>query len=526
MEVADGGERHMIDHSDSTDRPIERRRSWAVIAGVAATVFFAFVVVAAAAAYQTVRTAAETAAPDASLKTAAPIAAPVEGVASAEILSKAFSNVAKAVGPAVVHLNVVEKAQQQSGRNLDLGFGFQFPDPFGGRAVPQRQAGSGVIVNSNGYIVTNNHVVGNATRIEVKLSNGQTYQGKVVGTDPQTDLAVIKIEATGLPSAALGDSDALEQGDWVVAVGSPFGLEQTITAGIVSATGRRLAGASPYDAFIQTDASINPGNSGGPLVNLRGQVVGINTLIFTRSGGSQGVGFSIPSSMVKKVYEQLVAKGKVTRGYLGVNIRDVDAAIADSLGLPSDTKGAVISDVAGASSPAAKAGLKSGDVIVSVNGSRVASAQELTSLVADLAPGSTANVVFLRDGSEQTASIVLVERPGNAGLANEDEGDQFEGDAPRSSDKLGASFETVTPEAAEQLRLKVPTGAVLTQVAPGGAASTAGLNRGDVIHRVGRTVVTSKEDLARVLSGLESGSQVAVQLERRGQMFILSITLD
>jgi serine protease Do len=516
----------MSEYSHGTDRPIERRRSWAVISGVAAIVFFAFFVVAAAAAFQHVRTSTETVAPDASLKTVAPIAAPAEGVGSAEVLSKAFSTVAKAIGPSVVHLNVVEKAQAQNGRGLDFGFGFQLPDQFGGRPVPQRQAGSGVIVNPNGYIVTNNHVVGNATRIEVKMSTGQTYQGKVVGTDPQTDLAVIKIEASDLPTAALGDSDALEQGDWVVAVGSPFGLEQTITAGIVSAKGRRLAGASPYDAFIQTDASINPGNSGGPLVNLRGQVIGINTLIFTRTGGSQGVGFSIPSSMVKKVYEQLVAKGKVTRGYLGVNIRDVDAAIADSLGLPADTKGAVISDVAGESSPAAKAGLKSGDVIVGVNGTRVGSAQDLTSLVADLAPGATIDVAYIREGKEQNAKVALVERPANAGLLDDDEGGDSPGEEPDTIDKLGASFETVTPDVADQLRLKIPTGAVITSVAPGGAASTAGLNRGDVVHRIGRTVIASKQDLAKALGDVSSGSQVAVQLERRGQMFILSLTVD
>jgi serine protease Do len=513
----------MIEYYES-NRPTDKRRAWTIIAGVAAIVLTAFSVVAAAA-FQRVRTATETVAPDASLKTAAPLVVP-EGVAGPEVLSKAFSNVAKTIGPAVVHLNVVEKAQAQSGRTLDLGFGFQLPDPNGGQAVPQRQSGSGVIVNPNGYIVTNNHVVGNATKIEVKLSDGRTRPGKVIGTDPSTDLAVIKIEESGLPSASLGDSEALEQGDWVVAVGSPFGLEQTITAGIVSATGRRLSSASPYDAFIQTDASINPGNSGGPLVNLSGQVVGINTLIFTRSGGSQGIGFSIPSSMVKKVYEQLVAKGKVTRGYLGVNIRDVDPAIADSLGLPGETKGAVISDVAGESSPAAKAGLKSGDVIVAVNGMPIASAQELTSAVADLAPNAPVQVKYFRDGAEKTTTVTLGERPANAGLSDEEGEDDSEGGAAEKSDKLGAAFETVTPDVAQQLRLKVASGAVVTAVDPGGAAASAGINRGDVIHRVGRTPITSRQDLVRALEGVQSGSQVAIQLERRGQLFIISLPID
>jgi serine protease Do len=459
---------------------------------------------------------------EAALGSGAPLTQPSDST-SPESLAQSFRNVAKVVGPAVVHINVVQEVDPHAGVR-GLPFGFDIPEL---TPRPQRGSGSGVIVSPNGYIVTNNHVVGDASKIEVKLADGRRLKGTVVGTDSETDLAVVKVDATGLPAASLGDSEALEQGDWVVAIGSPFRLEQTITAGIVSAKGRRVSSASPYDAFIQTDASINPGNSGGPLVNLRGEVVGINTMIFSQTGTNSGIGFAIPSSMVRKIYEQLVAKGKVSRGYLGVNVQDVEPAIAESLNLPEGTKGAVVGGVANSDSPAAKAGLKSGDVITSVNGTSVASSQELTSLVADISPGSTAEVRFLRDGQEQATRVTLAERPSRAELTGQPSEEEGQGMANPSRnagwDKLGISVTPLTPDIADQLNVQVPTGVVVNRVSNAGPAAEAGLRRGDVIHRVGRTAVTSQADYDRAVAQLQSGSTVALQIERGGQMVFVTV---
>jgi serine protease Do len=502
-----------IDH-----RAAARRRARLSIGAVFGVLLLAFTVVAGTQIYRASAAAAEPAA-DASLAVGAPLPGTAAN-ASAESLSQAFSAVAKTIGPAVVHLNVVQEVKRQSTQRF---FGFGFPDEQQGGSVPQRGAGSGVVVNPNGYILTNYHVVGKATSIEVKLADGRRLKGSVVGTDPQTDLAVVKIDATGLPTASLGDSDRIQQGDWVVAVGSPFGLEQTITAGIVSATGRRLT-ASPYDAFIQTDASINPGNSGGPLVNLRGEVVGINTLIFSETGGNQGIGFAIPANTARKIYEQLSSGShKVVRGYFGVNVRDLEPALAESLGVPADTKGAVVADVASSDAPAARAGLRSGDIITAIDGAPVASALDLTNRVADVAPGSTVRVDYLRDGQAANTSVTVVERPANAGQEN-DEGDDRGGAEARPS-KLGVSLRDVTPELADQLRLKIPSGAVVVEIDPTGTAASAGIRRGDVIHRIGRTQITSVADVTAAIESIEAGSEVVLQVERNGQLAFVTIRL-
>src|SRR6185369_6972889 len=307
---------------------------------------------------------------------AAPVA---EQVVSPSELSTTFRKVAKAVKPAVVNISTVQKVKM-AGFGMPQIPGFQFDFPGGqGQHPPvqkQRGTGSGVIVTEDGYILTNNHVVGKADDIEVKLSDGRKFKGKVIGKDEFTDIAVVKIDASqALPTASLGNSDDMEQGDWVVAIGSPFGLEQTITAGIVSAKGRHV-GSSQYNNFIQTDASINPGNSGGPLVNMSGQVIGINTMIYSESGGNQGIGFAIPSNLASKIYNQLVRTGKVTRGYLGVIINEITPEKADGLGLTT-TEGALVNDVQ-TDSPAAKAGIQSGDVIVGFDGKPIKDSHELT----------------------------------------------------------------------------------------------------------------------------------------------------
>jgi serine protease Do len=505
----------MIETQPSHERIVERQRARTIIGVVAGFVFVAFALVAGVKAFGTAASSPGELPATAALSTGAPLAsAPV----SAEALSQAFANVAKAVGPTVVHIEVKQEVSGLSFHRFGLGFPEQGP-----RKVPA--SGSGFVVNPNGYILTNNHVVGKASQIDVKLADGRRFKGTLVGADPATDIAVVKIEATGLPAATLGDSDALQQGDWVVAVGSPFGLEQTITAGIVSAIGRRINGASPYDSFIQTDASINVGNSGGPLVNLRGEVIGINTMIFTETGGNMGIGFAIPSSMSRKIYGQLVANGKVTRGWLGVVISDLTPPLAESLGLPADAKGAVVSDVQDDSVPAAKAGIKAGDVVIAVDGKSMNSSRELTDTVADIAPGTSVQITILRDGKQQNVSVTLGERPANLGLANAEEAPEPESDG-KSRERLGITVTDVTPEIAAQLRLKINSGAVVTGVSPGSAAATAGLQRGDVIHRVGRTAVNSTADLAAALSSAESGQQIALQVERRGQLTFLTVTLD
>jgi serine protease Do len=261
-----------------------------------------------------------------------------------------------------------------------------------------------VIISPDGYILTNNHVAGAAAEIRVRLSDGRELKARRIGADPETDLALIKVEAQNLSSATLGDSSKLEQGEWVIALGSPFGLEQTMTAGIISATGRDFGGA--YDNYIQTDASINPGNSGGPLVNMNGEVIGINTMIYSRSGSNEGIGFSVPSNMANKVQEQLRKNGRVTRGYLGVSLQAPSFATENS----SAREGALIGDLS-ANSPAAKSGLRNGDVIVEFDGRAVKSSKQLTDFVADTPVGKAVNVNFVRDGRAQTTSITLAERP-------------------------------------------------------------------------------------------------------------------
>lgn len=508
----------MYDIPQISQNTVERRRRRASIAMVAGVLLLGLVAVAGAKAYHSGFSASFGTEPDPSLSSGAPLPAPAS-TASPETLSQAFSAVSKTISPAVVHINIVQEVKRPSMPDF-FGFGSQNG---GGGTMRQRGSGSGVIVNGNGYILTNNHVVGKASTIEVKLADGRRLKGTVVGTDPPTDLAVVKVDASGLPTASLGDSDKLEQGDWVVAVGSPFGLEQTITAGIVSATGRRLQ-ASSYDAFIQTDASINPGNSGGPLVNLRGEVVGINTLIFSESGGNQGIGFAIPSNTVRKVYEQLSSGNhKVVRGYLGVNVGDLTDPLAQSLNVPEGTKGAVIADVASESSPAAKAGLKSGDVITSINGKAISSAQELTDLIADVAPATSVDIQYLRDGKATSTSVTVGERPATAGMRDENGEEPDSEEQGASQQKLGVTGQDVTPEIAKELRLKVESGAVITSVDPSGAAAEAGLQRGDVIHKFGRTPINAFSDLATAVRDAGSDAEVVLQVERSGRLAFLTV---
>jgi serine protease Do len=437
-------------------------------------------------------------------------------------LSRTFINVAKQVKPAVVNIDVVEKAKRSSSMRVPEGFP-QIPGfpPFENQPRRQRGTGSGVIISADGYILTNNHVAGDADQINVKLADGREMKARRIGADPETDLAVIKIEAQGLPFARIGNSDALEQGEWVIALGSPFGLEQTMTAGIVSATGRDLPG-SQFTHFVQTDASINPGNSGGPLVNMQGEIVGINTLIFSQSGTSSGVGFAIPSNLANKVYAQLVKGGKVSRGYLGVLLKSVTPAIARSVGFPGK-EGVLVDDIAKDDSPAARAGLRSGDVITEFEGKPVKTPAQLTELVADTPVGRPAQLKFVRDGRVQTATVSLGERPAVSDNTTPDNGGTGEEE---NGSLLGISVMNVTPEMAREMKLKIATGVVVQSVQSDGPAAEAGLRRGDVIHRVNRIPVTNRQDLVSAMASLKGEKELGVQIERNGSLAFVSVTLE
>jgi len=442
-------------------------------------------------------------------------------------LSLSFRQVAKAVKPAVVYVNIVENASSDSGQPDFFGFPGQ-----GGFPRRREGAGSGFIVTEDGYILTNNHVVGNANKINVTLADGRKFKAEVVGSDAETDIAVIKIDAGGLPTAVLAhDSDELEQGDWVLAIGSPFGLQQTLTAGIVSATGRELR-ESTYNHYIQTDASINPGNSGGPLVNMQGEVVGINTMILTggpMSQGNIGIGFAIASNTARDVFKQLVRGGKVTRGYLGVLVSDLDEGKANALNLDPHA-GVFVAEVPDPDSPAGKAGIRKKDVITALNGKPVKAARELTDAVAATPVGQTARVDFVRDGHPQSVTVQLIERPKNVNArtipSDNGEGDG-EGGGTIQQGRLGIQGQTITPEMIERMRLKlnVPTGVFVASVQPGSPAADAGLVHGDVIHGLHKAEIKSVEELAQAVKSLAPGDYM-LEVERSRRTLFLTLTIE
>lgn len=443
-----------------------------------------------------------------------------EALASGQAGPAGFQAVARAIRPSVVSISSVTRVRTQPSRprrspapDLPEQFRWFFgPDfaPFFELPFPeefaQRGLGSGVIVSADGYILTNHHVVARATEIEVTLSDGRRFPAKIVGSDERTDLAVVKIEATGLIPAVLGNSDAVEVGEWVVAIGSPFGLEQTVTAGIISAKGRSDVGIADYEDFIQTDAAINPGNSGGPLVNMRGEVIGINTAIASRSGGFMGVGFAIPSNMAKAVMEAILAHGRVERGYLGVTLQPLTEELAQSFGFEG-TRGALVADVV-ADQPAAKAGIQPGDIIVEFNGKPVESVTQLRNMVAMTRPGTKVNIVVVREGRRvELKGVEIGQFPEEMPIRGR----------PRQQEvtDLGLSVQTLTPDVARELGLpENERGVVVTDVAPGSLAAMAGIRPGDVIQAVGNKPVTNVSEFRAALS--EAGQQGVRLLIRRG----------
>ena len=419
--------------------------------------------------------------------------------------------------PAVVNISAKLNAESQAppqlrGRPDERSFEDFFKRFFDeGPRHPVRAGGSGFILNANGYIVTNNHVVENASDIQVKLGDGRELPAKVVGRDAKTDLALLKIEATGLPVIPLGDSTALQVGEPVMAIGNPFGLEQTVTTGIVSATGR-VIGSGPYDNFIQTDASINPGNSGGPLINARGEVIGINTAIFSRGGGSVGIGFAVPSSLAKTVITQLADRGKVERGWLGVAIQPLTQELAKSF-KRGDTTGALVSEVK-EGSPAEKAGMKTGDVIVELDGKKVTKATDLPGLVAEMPVGKNVPIVVMRDGREVqlNAQIARLEDESPTKVA-ETEG----------KGQLGLSVQPLTPPMARELGLKVKEGVLVRDVVEGGRAAEAGIRAGDVIVEVDRRPVRTIEDFKAHLARQAKDAPVVLLVNRDGETMYVAI---
>ena len=352
--------------------------------------------------------------------------------------------------------------------------------------------GSGVIVTKDGYILTNNHVVDNADEVKVSLPDEREFTAKVVGKDPKSDIAVLKIDAKNLPAIEIANSENIAVGDLVLAVGNPFGVGQTVTMGMVSATGRGNLGLD-YEDFIQTDAAINPGNSGGALVDAEGRLIGINTAILSRSGGNQGIGFAVPVNLARMVMESLIKDGRVVRGFMGVNIQDVTPRLAREFDLKDDFSGVIVADVT-PNSPAQKAGIKSGDVLLEFNGKPVRDTRHLKLQVAQTAPGTKVPVKVLRDGEQKTLELAVKELPGNE-MASRDRG---EGNA--SADTLDG---VTVGDLDESLRaqFKIPAnvkGAVVTQVQPGSAAFEAGVREGDVIQEIGRKPVRSADEAVKL----------------------------
>lgn len=431
-----------------------------------------------------------------------------------------FADLVEKLQTSVVNISTTNTVRQQSpfqrrGPNAPGGndpFNEFFEKFFGGRNSPQKEfkrqgLGSGFIMTNDGYVVTNNHVVDKAEDIEVVLQNGDKYEARVVGKDPKTDLAVLKFEPDqDIQPVKFGDSDSdsLRIGDWVIAIGNPFGLGYTVTAGIVSAKGRSL-GLGAYDDFIQTDASLNPGNSGGPLFNLKGEVVGVNTAIVARG---QGIGFAIPIDLAEFVIDQLKSDGKVVRGWLGVYVQKVTPEIASSFDLKED-EGALVSDLA-PDGPAEKAGIKRGDVVIEFNGKKVTNVSDLTNLAAETAPGSEVDVKIIEDGKTKTVKVTLEEFP--------DQRVQMENEV---RENLGIRVKKLTPEIAKRFNLEQDDGVIIANVQQGSAAGDAGLKVGDIILEIDKKSIKTLDDYSEALEKVKSGD-TALFLVKRGSNTIYS----
>lgn len=460
-------------------------------------------------------------------------------------LSASFAAVAKAVEPAVVNIEakgrtpeITAKGDPTPGDSDDIMDFFRRQLP----RRPQYAVGSGFIVDRTGYILTNAHVIENAARITVKLDSGEEYQAKLIGSDEETDIAVLKIDAEkDLPFAKLGNSDDAEVGDWVLAIGSPFGLARTVTAGIVSQTRRETPQASPFQKFIQTDAAINKGNSGGPLVNMKGEVIGVNSQIATSTGDSNGIGFALPSNDASRVYSLVLKEGKVRRGFLGVQLESVKAEFAKVYGL-TDPGGAIVTGVLNKQSPAGAAGLKAGDVITEFNGQKITSAQDLIAKVGGILPDQDVNITFLRENGasidRKTVSITVGERPPPA---SSDSG-QLRPPVDAGSDAqkpFGLTLADITPAIAETYKLDGQKGVIVKEINPASyiadvkmSNGSEALGEGDLIQRINRQAVTNLKSFIEAVSKLKRGDAVVMEvlaynrINRSTQLKIVQFTVQ
>ena len=443
-------------------------------------------------------------------------------------MGKAFSSIAEKASPAVVSLTVERPSSRDSRRYYQSPFGDPFEEDFFDffrRRSPRQRSprpetetakGTGFIISPDGYILTNNHMVGGAEKVEIELSDGREFKAKIIGTDEATDIAVVKIDADDLPYLELADSDELEVGEWVLAIGNPLGLTHTVTAGIVSAKGRGQLGLARFENFIQTDAAINFGNSGGPLLNLDGKVVGMNTAIVGATG-SIGLGFAIPINMAKHAYEQLLEGGKIERGFLGIGLKELNPALAASLGLERDTKGVAIPNVV-EDSAAEKAGLKPYDVIVELNGESVEKENDLLNRVAILKPGTEVEVVVLRDGKRKTFKVTLGKRPPEEELAG--------GLPSDTQEELGFTVENLTDEVADRLGYEGESGVIVSTVVPRSEAAELLIIPGALIKEVNRQKVRNKEDFYREIKKAKKKGGALLLVKRGRTTFLALLTLS
>ena len=427
-----------------------------------------------------------------------------------EQTGNAFASVSEQATPAVVFIHA-EKTVTVHGQ----GQPFSYNDPFGffgltprGQAQPRRfkqqGQGSGFIISKDGYILTNHHVVGDADKIMVKLQDGREFEAERVGTDEKSEVAVIKIDGDDLPTLAMGDSSAMRVGEWVIAIGNPFGLDATVTVGIVSAKGRSHVGIADYENFIQTDAAINPGNSGGPLLNIRGEVIGINTAIYSKSGGDMGIGFAIPANMAAAIKDQLITSGKVTRGYLGVVIQDVTPDLAESFGLEK-REGILISDVS-EDSPAEKAKLMEGDIILKLDGKDVGDVGEFRNRVAAQGPGTAITLTVFRDGKEKKIKAETGSLPGESLAA---------ADMTELMENLGLNVQDLTEEIAGQLRLEPDAGVLVAEVEEGSPAWESGIKPGNLITGINRVEVSNVEELQAAIESIGLTDTILLRIRDR-----------
>lgn len=445
---------------------------------------------------------------------------PVATINALKQTSAAFNSVAEAGIPAIVNISTVKKIKQQSFANpfFDDPFFRRFFDipeqnPGNGQKFKQQAVGSGVIVSDKGYILTNNHVVEGADEITVTLSDKREFKAEVIGKDPKTDIAVLKIKGDKLPVVKMGNSDQLKVGDWAIAIGSPFGLSKSVTVGIISAKGRSNVGITDYENFIQTDAAINPGNSGGALMNIDGEVIGINTAIFSKSGGYMGIGFAIPINMAKKIMDDLINTGKVVPGWLGVSIQAITEDLQKQFNLPNQN-GALVSEVT-KGSPAAKAGIKRGDIILKYNNSEIEDFNQLRALVSQTPTNQSVDIELMRNGKRVNVTATIKANANSDKLSDSETGG-----------KLGFTVEDISGKLQKQFGLPDQDGVVITKVNPDSAAENAGLKAGDQILEINQAPINSVSDFENLMKQLEKQDSILLLIRRQNMVTYVVLRFD